>query len=106
MMLNTDPGSKTTSRDFFDSNMRPDYPFPAVRAAPIQTEHYQKGRSPGPRDSLMGSGCRPVMCRAIPAIARYASAFPRSAHFGWTFKGPRPLRPLTRGATANPELWL
>ena len=24
---------------------------------------------------------------------------------GWTFRGPRALRPLTRGATTNPERW-
>jgi hypothetical protein len=46
------------------------------------------------------------MCRAIGASARVASADSSIRHFGWTFKGPRALRPLTPGATANPELWL
>jgi len=47
-----------------------------------------------------------VVRRPIGVTARVASADSSRRHFGWTFKGPRALRPLTRGATANPELWL
>jgi hypothetical protein len=37
------------------------------------------------------------MCRSIPSIAWCASADSLRRYFGWTFKGPRALRPLTGG---------
>jgi hypothetical protein len=56
------------------------------------------------------------MGRSIAATARGASAdssrrcrspnLRTECHSGWTFKGPRALRPLRPGATANPEHWL
>jgi hypothetical protein len=43
-------------------------------------------------------------CRSIGATARLASADSSRRHLGWTFKGPRALRPSRPGATADPEL--
>jgi hypothetical protein len=63
-----------------------------------------------------GFGSLAVMGRSIAATGRGASAdssrrcrspnLRTECHSGWTFKGPRALRPLRPGATANPEHWL
>ena len=63
-----------------------------------------------------GFGSLAVMGRSIAATARGASAdssrrcqspnLRRECHLGWTFRGPRALRPLRPGATTNPERWL
>jgi hypothetical protein len=62
--------------------------------------------SPTLGSPLVSRGFADLMGRPIGAAARGASADSARRHFGWTFEGPRALRPLTRGATANPELWL
>ena len=49
-----------------------------------------------------GSGSLAVMGRSIAATARGASADSSRRHLGWTFKGPRALRPSRPGATADP----
>jgi hypothetical protein len=51
-----------------------------------------------PLASPGGAGL-PSTGRSVPSHGTPA-LIPRYAHFGWTFAGPRALRPSTRGATA------